>query len=318
MDKGLKIGERIVSMSENSRVAKAAGIIMLAMLISRIFGYLRDVIIYAQFGQTWTTDAYNAAFSIPDFLYMLLVGGALSSSFIPVFSSYIATGKEKEGWEVASIVISIVLTLLGAGVVIGYIFTPHLIFLLVPGFDPQTMDLTIHLTRIMFIQVIFMAMAGISMGILNSYKHFTSPAIGSVLYNLAIIIFGVLLGGTIEAHWPGYGIAGFSIGVVMGAAANFLIQVPALLRVGLRFKPNFNIFHPGVVKLGKLMIPVVVGLSVSQFNLFINQNLASSLSAGGFMVGPKVNAVAHRDFCRGDCGRCIPYFNGTCCPSEKS
>jgi len=268
-------------MSKNTRVVKAAGLLMGAMMVSRILGYLRDVIIYAQYGQNRITDAYNAAFSIPDFLYMLLVGGALSSSFIPVFSGYIATGKEKEGWEVASIVISVIMTLLGVGILIGYLYTPELILLLVPGFDPQSMDLTIHLTRIMFLQVIFMALSGVSMGILNSYEHFTAPAIGSVLYNLGIIVFGVLLGDTIESIWPGYGIAGFSIGVVIGAAANFAVQVPALFKIGLRFRPNFNIFHPGLIRLGKLMLPVLIGLSISQINLFVNQNLASSLTAGG-------------------------------------
>lgn len=267
-------------MSQNTRVARAAGLIMVSMIVSRVLGYLRDVIIYAQFGQNRITDAYNAAFSIPDFLYMILVGGALSSSFIPVFSGYVATDNEEEGWEVASIVFNIVSLLLVVGIIIGYIFTPQLILLLVPGFDPAAMGLTVTLTRIMFAQVIFMAMAGISQGILNSYKHFTAPAIGSVLYNLGIILFGVLLGKHIEAVWPGYGIAGFSIGVVLGAAANFAVQVPALLRIGTKYRFSFNINHPGVKRLGKLMLPVFVGLSISQFNLFVNQNLASALPGG--------------------------------------
>jgi len=266
--------------SQNTRVVKAAGLIMLAMVISRVLGYLRDVIIYAQYGQNRITDAYNAAFSIPDFLYMMLVGGALSSSFIPVFSSYIATGREKEGWEVASVVVNVVLMLLFIGITIGYFFTPQLIVLLVPGFDSGAMELTVHLTRIMFLQVVFMALSGISMGVLNSYNHFTSPAIGSVLYNLGIIVMGVTLGGLIDSIWPGYGIAGFSLGVVLGAAANFAVQVPALLKIGIKYRFSFNIFHPGVKKLGKLMVPVFVGLSISQFNLFVNQNLASGLPAG--------------------------------------
>lgn len=267
-------------MSENTRVVKAAGFIMVAMVISRILGYLRDVIIYANFGQNRITDAYNAAFSIPDFLYMLLVGGALSSSFIPVFSSYVATGKEEEGWKVASVVINLVMTLVTVGIVIGYFFTPQLIYLLVPGFDPAAMEMTVHLTRIMFIQVVFMALSGISMGILNSYKHFTAPAIGSVLYNLGIILIGLLFSRIIDSIWPGYGIAAFSLGVVVGAALNFAVQVPALLKIGLKYRLSFNVFHPGVRRLFKLMIPVLIGLSVSQVNLFVNQNLASSLPAG--------------------------------------
>ncbi|MGI6713297.1 MAG: murein biosynthesis integral membrane protein MurJ [Bacillota bacterium] len=265
---------------KNTRVAKAAGLIMVAMILSRILGYLRDVIIYAQFGQNRITDAYNAAFSIPDFLYMIFVGGALSSSFIPVFSSYIATDREKEGWEVASIVINVMLSLLLLGLVAGYIFTPELIYLLVPGFDTGAMDLTVKLTRIMFLQVIFMAMAGISMGILNSYNHFTAPAMGSVLYNLGIIVVGVVLSRIIEMLWPGYGIAGFSVGVVAGAAANFAVQIPTIRRMGFKYQFSFNVLHPGVKKLGKLMVPVFIGLSISQFNLFVNQNLASGLPSG--------------------------------------
>jgi len=263
-----------------SQVVKAAGLLMGTMIISRILGYLRDVFIYVQFGQNRITDAYNAAFSIPDFIYMILVGGALSAAFIPVFSSYIATGKEEDGWKVASIVFNWIAIFLAVCLIIGYLFTPQLIRLLVPGFDPGAMEMTVNLTRIMFFQVIFMSLSGISMGILNSFKHFTSPAVGSVIYNLGIILGGLLLAAPIEAIWPGYGIAGFSIGVVIGAAANFLVQVPALRHVGLHYSFSLDFHHPGVKRLIFLMMPVFIGLSVSQINLFINQNLASMLPEG--------------------------------------
>ncbi|MGI5891599.1 MAG: murein biosynthesis integral membrane protein MurJ [Bacillota bacterium] len=265
---------------QKNTVVKAAGFIMMTMVISRILGYLRDVFIYNQFGQNRITDAYNAAFSVPDFIYMILVGGALSSAFIPIFSSYIATDREKEGWEVASIVFNWIMLFLLVAITIGYIFTPQLINILVPGFGSEAKEMTIHLTRIMFLQVVFLSLSGISMGILNSYKHFTSPAMGSVIYNLGIIVGGLLLAAPIEAIWPGYGIAGFSIGVVIGAALNFLIQLPALKKVGLRYHFSFNFRHPGVRKLIFLLIPVLIGLSASQINLFVNQNLASTLSEG--------------------------------------
>ncbi len=261
-------------------VVRAAGFLMVTMVLSRILGYLRDVFIYTQFGQNRITDAYNAAFSIPDFLYMLLVGGALSSAFIPVFSSYIATNREKEGWEVASIIFNWVMLLLTVGVTLGCIYMPQLIHLLVPGFDGRSLEMTIVLTRIMFAQVFFMCLSGISMGILNSYKHFTTPALGSVLYNLGIILGGLFLAVPIEHFWPGYGIAGFSVGVVIGSAINFLVQVPALKKVGIRYTFSFNFMHPGVKELILLIIPVIIGLSVSQINLFINQNLASGLPEG--------------------------------------
>ncbi|NLT94534.1 MAG: murein biosynthesis integral membrane protein MurJ [Clostridia bacterium] len=254
-------------------VARAAGTIMIAMALSRIFGYVRDVVIYTNFGQDYRTDAYNAAFSIPDFLYYLLVGGALSSAFIPVFSSYLATNQEEEGWEVVSTIFNIVMVLMLIGIALGLIFTPQLIALLVPGFTGEAFSLTVLLTRVMFAQSFFMALNGISQGILHSYKHFFAPALGSVLYNLGIIVIGILLVSRL-------GILGFSIGVVIGAMLNFLVQVPALLKVGVKYKPIVNLKHPGVKKIFVLILPVFIGLSVSHLNLFVNQYLASSLSYG--------------------------------------
>ena len=254
-------------------IAKAAGLIMIAMMLSRILGYARDVVIYTKFGQIYLTDAYNAAFSIPDFLYYLLVGGALSSAFIPVFSSYIATNQEETGWDVASTIFNFIMILMVLSIGVGLVFTPQLVNLLVPGFDEKGFELTVLLTRIMFAQSFFMGLSGISQGILHSYKHFLTPALGSVLYNLGIIVIGVLLVDRI-------GIMGFTIGVVLGAMANFFIQVPALMKIGLKYKPIINLNHPGVKKIGLLVLPVLIGLSVNHFNLFVNQNLASTLPEG--------------------------------------
>ena len=256
-----------------TRVAKAAGLLMAAMVISRLLGYVRDVVIYTAFGQNRLTDAYNAAFSIPDFLYMLLVGGALSSAFIPVFSSYLATNREEEAWKVASVILNLVMILLGAGIGCGLLFTPALVHLLVPRLAPDAIELTIRLTRIMFAQTFFMALNGIAMGVLNSHKHFTTPALGGILYNLGIIVVGLLLS-------PYLGIMGFSIGVVAGAMINFLVQIPSLRRVGMRYYFSLDLRHPGVQRVLILMLPVLIGLSVTHFNLFVSQNLASGLPEG--------------------------------------
>ena len=258
----------------------AANLLMLSTIASRILGYLRDVLIFAKFGQNNLTDAYNAAFSIPDFLYMILVGGALSSAFIPVFSSYLARNQEEEGWRVLSIIFNWIMVLLTIGVVLGVALAPQLVDWLGPGFDGYTKTLTINLTRIMFVQVIFMCLSGISTGILQSYKEFTAPAVGSVLYNLGIILGGLLLAAPIEHYFPGYGIAGFSVGVVLGAIMNFLVQFIKLWQMGMHYTFSFNLRHPGVQELLALILPVFIGLGASQFNLFVNQNLASELSAG--------------------------------------
>jgi len=261
-------------------IFQAAGLLAFTTVLSRILGYLRDVIIYNEIGQNYMTDAYNAAFSIPDFIYSILMGGALSSAFIPVFSAYISTEREKEGWKVASIVFNWVIVFMLILVGMGMIFTPQLIQLLVPGFDEPAMKLTVDLTRIMLIQVIFMCLSGFSTGILNSYKEFRAPAIGSVLYNLGIIVGGLLLAGPIEQRFPGYGIAGFSIGVVLGAFLNFAVQAPKLFRLGWNYSLSFDYKHPGVKNLISLIIPVFIGLAASQINLFVNQNLASGLEEG--------------------------------------
>lgn len=262
-----------VSVNDGNRVAKAAGSIMLAMLISRMLGFVREAVIGAKFGQNEVTDSYIAAFALPDFLYFLLVGGALSTAFIPVFSSYIATDKEEDGWIVASTFINAMLLLLGIGIVLGEIFTPYLIPLVAYDFKGETLERTIYLTRIMFPSVLFTGLAGLSMGILNSYQHFLMPALGSVLYNAVIIACGVLFADSL-------GIAAFSVGVVLGALANFLIQVPALMKIGLRYRLTMDLSHPGVHRISVLMIPALLGLSIGQVQDIINQNLASALEAG--------------------------------------
>ncbi|MBC9785029.1 murein biosynthesis integral membrane protein MurJ [Heliobacterium chlorum] len=255
------------------RIAKAAGSIMLAMFISRILGFVREAVIGAKFGQNGVTDSYIAAFALPDFLYFLLVGGALSTAFIPVFSSYVATDKERDGWVVASTFINGMILLLGIGVILGEIFTPQLIPLVAYDFKGETLERTIFLTRIMFPSVLFTGLAGLAMGVLNSYQHFLMPSIGAILYNAVIILCGYFLSDR-------FGIAAFSIGVVLGALTNFLVQVPMLMKIGLRYQMTMDLNHPGVRRIAKLMIPALIGLSIGQIQDIVNQNLASALEPG--------------------------------------
>lgn len=255
------------------KLAKAAIILMVTVAISRILGFAREAVMMALFGQNYITDAYRAAFSIPDFIYLILVGGALSAAFIPIFSSYLNTGQENKAWESASIVFNYILLLLIVLISIGYLFTEPLIRVLAPGLPPEYASLAVRLTHIMFIQTFFMALCGISQGILNAYNEFVAPAVGSVLYNLLIIVIGVLFVKQI-------GIAAFSYGVVIGAVLNFAIQLPALRRVGITYHFSWDYKNPGFVKIMLLMIPVLVSLSVVQINLFVTQNLASSVGEG--------------------------------------
>lgn len=261
-------------MSSNShKIAKAAGILMLAILLSRILGFVREAVMGMQFGSNWMTDAYIAAFTIPDLVYYLLIGGALSAAFIPVFTDYIMKDEIEEAWKVASIVMNIVVVALGTIIILGMIFADYLVPLVALNFRGETLQLTIFLTRIMFPAVLFHALNGLAMGVLNSFDHFTVPAFGSVVYNTVIILAIIFLG-------PKLGIMGMSIGVVLGAAATTLMQYLALRRRGISYYFKIDLHHPGVRRIGSLMLPAVIGLSIVQINLVINQNFASFLSEG--------------------------------------
>ncbi|MEN6460646.1 MAG: murein biosynthesis integral membrane protein MurJ [Syntrophomonas sp.] len=264
-------------MNDNGkRVAKAALLLMITVVISRILGYGREVALYSLFGQNYITDAYRAAFSIPDFIYLMLVGGGLSSAFIPVFSGLIATGREEEGWKSASIVFNYVIIFLFLLIAVAYFFTGSLINLLAPGLPPTYASLAVGLTHIMFIQTFFMALNGLAMGVLNSHNRFAAPAIGSLVYNLVIILIGI-------AFFKEFGIAAFSYGVVIGAILNFIVQIPALRKVGMKYYFSFDSRNEGFRQIMVLLIPVIAGLGVVQVNLFVTQNLSSGIGPG--MIG---------------------------------
>jgi putative peptidoglycan lipid II flippase len=140
------------------RVAKAALLMMATIAVSRILGYGREVALYTMFGQNYMTDAYRAAFSLPDLLYLLLVGGALSSAFIPVFSAGLATGKEAQAWKSASIVFNYTMIGLVFLLIMAYSYTLPLIKLLAPGLPLEYLSLAVNLTHIMLLQNFFMSL----------------------------------------------------------------------------------------------------------------------------------------------------------------
>ena len=263
-----------MNQTRGASVVQAAGLLMASTILSRVLGYVRDIIISSAYGQGQMTDAYLAAFSIPDFLYTLLVGGAVSAAFIPVFSGYIATDREEEGWRVASTIFNLVVPILLFAVAAAACLAPFIVEnFLVPGFEPEYMALTVTMTRIMLIQAFFMALNGICMGILNSHQRFFATSLASVMYNVMIILCGLLL-------QKNFGIVGFSIGVVAGAATQFLIQFTAARRLGLRYEPRIDLHHPGVRRIFFLMVPVVLSFSMNQLGLFVQQNISSSMASG--------------------------------------
>jgi putative peptidoglycan lipid II flippase len=256
-------------------MARSATIVMVAFILSRALGLVREMIIGSQFGTSGELDAYLAAFRIPDLIFQLVAGGALGSAFIPIFNGYLARGDEGQAWRVASAIFNLVLVILTVLAVGFAIFADPLVSLIAPGFDPATHDLAVQLTRIMLLSPILAGLSGIVMGILNSYQHFTLPALAPALYNLGIIIGAVFLG-------PLMGVTGLAIGVVIGIFLHLGIQVPELVRRGLtsRYRFVLGVAHPGVREIGRLMLPRMLGLAAVQVNFLVNTILASGLSSG--------------------------------------
>lgn len=253
--------------------------------LSRILGYVRQIVITTQYGQSFHTDAYNAAFLIPDFIYLILIGGAFSTAFIPVLSGYIHKSQDDQAWRVANTVLNLVVLLVAISIGLAFIGAPWLVdHWLGVGYSEEAKALTVLLTRIMLTQSFFMCLSGISQGICHVFQQFSTPAIGSLLYNLAIILIGVWM-------TPYIGIRGFAIGVVVGSFLNFAIQIPTLKAVGFRYMPVLQLRHPGVIEFFRLALPVVLGLSVIYLNNFVTQYLGSQLAEGTVTVLNNANRL---------------------------
>lgn len=255
------------------KLAKVAGMISAMILVSRLLGFLRETIIGRLFERS-QTDAFYAAFVIPDFMYYILVGGALSAAFIPLFSEYLAKGDEEEGWRMASTFINITIILLATFTLLGMVFARYLAPLEAYDFRGEKLELLIDLTRMMFPAVFFTALAGLMGGILNSYQHFFVPVLGPVLYNIGIILGAFFLG-------PHFGVKGMAVGVVVGAIINFFTQAFFVRRLTDRYSPLYiNLEHPGFRKMLTLMVPALIGLSATQLNIWASTTMASGLSEG--------------------------------------
>jgi putative peptidoglycan lipid II flippase len=264
----------VMASNATQRAAKAAGMISVMILISRILGFIRENI-SGRFFDRFETDAYIAAFIIPDTMYYLLVGGALAAAFIPIFTEYLARDKEEEGWKVASTFINITILLLAAFTIFGMGFARWLAPLEAPNFSPAKTRLLVELTRVMFPAVCFTALAGMMGGVLNSYHYFFIPSLGSVIYNIVIIAGAVILG-------PRIGIKGMAVGVVLGALTNFLFQASGVRKhCGHHYRFGYiDLKNPGFHRMLWLMLPALIGLSATQANLVVTNMMASSLPEG--------------------------------------
>ena len=259
---------------------KAAGIIGLAVMCSRLLGLAREQICAALFGGGAAMDAFTAAFRIPNLLRDLFAEGALSTAFVTTFSKTIARSGDAAAWRLANKVATLTLIVLGTLCVIGMVFSAQLVGLLAPGFDPDKAALTAQLTRIMFPFIIMVSMAALVMGMLNAKSVFGMPAMASSFFNIGSIVGGVTLGAWIDPHFGPRALIGLAIGTLIGGALQFAVQLPPLRRLGYRYSPDVQWRDPGVSAILLLMGPSVIAASTTQLNVLANSIFASTLGDG--------------------------------------
>jgi len=276
-----------------SNLVRATTIVTAALIISRILGLLRTSLFAATFGGGFQADAFTNAFTLPDTIFSIVSGGALASAFIPVFTTYLIEKRDRNSaWYVASVALNAAIAALVIACVLGIIFAR------------QFLDLTLHpyftncgtgcegplivsLTRIMLLQPIFLGAATITIAILQARQSFVLPAIGQVIYT------GSLVGGIMVTQADNHyhilgghvGIYGPTWGVVAGAALQFFIQIPGLMRAKMIYTPALNIIHPGVKEIGRLMLPRLLNAAMLYVSVFINRDLLGVLGQQGAIYG---------------------------------
>lgn len=264
-------------LSENHRISQAAGVIGGATFISRILGFIRDMALANLFGANAAADAFYVAYRIPNLLRELFAEGSMSSAFIPVFTEYHSTKSPKEAWALANAAFTTLLTLVTLVTVAGIISAPGIVWLLAPGFreDASKLATTTLLTQIMFPYLLFVSLAAVAMGILNALRSFVIPALAPVFFNICVILFAVVISPVFSQP-----ILAVAIGIVAGGLAQFLMQLPGLQKKGFAFSWSLHPRHPGVKKMGLLIIPSLLGLAVTQINLTVSTILASYFQGG--------------------------------------
>ena len=277
--------------SPRRSVARSAGIVSVAVMFSRVLGLVREMVFARYFGAGFLYDAYVVAFRIPNVLRDLFAEGALSVAFVKVFTDYQIHKSEAEAWRLASLVLNLLAVVMSVICLVGIIFAGQFIDLIADGFSPEKAALATTLTQIMFPFILMVALAALAMGVLNTKGHFGIPASASTVFNIVSIIFGLglaywLSGGgwldsndrnTIPTDAAQWAIIGMAIGTLIGGAAQFLIQIPSLYRVGFRFSPILSFADEGVRKIAALMAPAIIGTSAVQVNVMINTYFVSGI-----------------------------------------
>jgi putative peptidoglycan lipid II flippase len=255
-------------------VSGAVGLISIMVLASRGLGFLRDAIIAAHFGRSSITDAYFYAFKLPDTLWMLIAGGAFYAAFVPVVTEYFTLGREKAAWKTYSIITTFLFICLSIIIPLAWIFArPLFEHFLAPKFTDydivngqvvHPLSMAVQMTRIVLPAQYCFFLGTLMMGMLQAKRRFLMPALGPVIYNVGIIVVGVLFSRQL-------GIAAFSWGALIGALiGNLVLQAWAIRGIGARFTPSLQLGPRGVKRAGRLVLPVIFGVSLPQATQLVN------------------------------------------------
>lgn len=264
-------------MDEKKRITLAAGLMSIATFLSRITGYIKDMILAKVFGATGLTDAFFVAFRIPNLLRELFAEGSISVAFVPVFTEHLVKEDREEAKRIACIVFTFLLSVLTVICLLGILFAPYIVSLIAPGFmkEPEKFSLTIRLTQIMFPFLLFISLAALAMGVLNSFKTFFIPAIAPMFLNLSIIACVLFLAPHLTVP-----LLAIALGVSIGGAIQFGIQIPSLLKHSINFRLIFSFSHPALKRMLTLLMPVIAGMGVAQINIFLSTIFVSYLPDG--------------------------------------
>jgi len=261
------------------KLVRSAGIVSLAIGMSRLTGLARESVMARMFGAGLVFDAFMLGFRIPNLTRDLFAEGALSSAFVPVFTDYLSTRSKEEAAQLANLVSTAIVIVVGGLCLAGMVFAPALVWLMAPGFAavPGKFELAVRMTRIMFPFLLLVALAAQAMGMLNASNRFGVPAAASTFFNIGSVVFGVAIG-VLAGPWLNITrIEGMAFGVVLGGALQLVWQLPSLYRLGYRFQPLLNWSDPGLRRILGLMAPAILGNAAVQINVFVNTNFASSI-----------------------------------------
>lgn len=279
---------------KQASVARSAGIVSIAVMFSRVLGLVRETIFARFFGAGFLYDAFVVAFKVPNILRDLFAEGALSAAFVKVFTDYQIKKNEIEAWRLAGLIFNVLAVVMSLITLIGILIAPYVIPLLARGFPPEKAALAVTLAQIMFPFILLVSLAALAMGVLNTKGRFGIPASASTAFNICSIVFGLgfaywLSGGgweqafdknavpSVAAQWA---IIGMAIGTLIGGAAQLLIQVPSLLKVGFRFTSRLNFTDPGVKRIMRLMGPAIIGTSAVQVKVLVDVIVVSGIEGG--------------------------------------